>query len=146
MKCPECERLGERSKLYMPDCYSSTAMAGTRTYYDEDGHRHHHEVNSSHGWARCSNGHRLSVRASDKCPAPDCDYGSPMTMTSDTDLDSLLPGTIVRFGNGVAGQKRDGVDWFMANDEDYEFSGEMIAMNAAYALPAIVLWEPGDEK
>lgn len=62
---------------------------------------------------------------------------------SDTDLDSLQPGTIVRLGNGVAAQKRDGIDWFMANDEDYEFSGEMIAMND-YALPAVVLWEPGD--
>jgi hypothetical protein len=64
---------------------------------------------------------------------------------SATDLDSLQPGTIVRFGNGVAAQKRDGIDWFMANDEDYGFSGDMIEMND-YTLPAIVLWEPGDEE
>lgn len=63
---------------------------------------------------------------------------------SDIDLDGLLPGTIVLLSNGLAAQKRDGTDWFMANDETDEFSGECIAMNG-YALPAIVLWEPGDE-
>lgn len=76
MKCPECERTGQRSKLYMPSGYCSTLMGGTRTYYDEDGHRHHHEVNSSRGQGSCSNGHILDVTLSTKCQAPGCDYGS----------------------------------------------------------------------
>ena len=81
MKCPECERTGQRSKFYMPTGYSSTAMAGSEDYYDEDGHRHYHEVNTRGGQAHCSNGHVLNVTCSDKCQAPGCDYGSPQTIT-----------------------------------------------------------------
>lgn len=75
MKCPECERTGQRSKYYPPNGWCSTLMGGTRTYYDEDGQRHHHEVNTSRGQGNCSNGHVLNVTASTKCPAPGCDYG-----------------------------------------------------------------------
>jgi hypothetical protein len=57
MRCPECERTGQRSKLYMPTGYFSTAMGGTETFYDEDGHLHHHEVNSSRG-----RGHEAKAR------------------------------------------------------------------------------------
>lgn len=81
MKCPECERTGQRSKLYMPDCYFTTAMGGTETYYDEDGQRHHHEVNHSSGQGRCSNGHLLNFSRSTKCPAAGCDYGFPHQVT-----------------------------------------------------------------
>lgn len=81
MKCPECERTGQRSQLYMPTGYSSTLMGGSQIFYDEDGHRHYHEVNTSHGQAHCSNGHVLNVTCSTKCKAPDCDYGTPQTMT-----------------------------------------------------------------
>lgn len=81
MKCPECDRTGQRSKFYMPTSYVSTAMGGTRTYYDEDGYRHYHEINSSRGQAFCSNGHTLNVTLSTKCQAPGCDYGTPQTMT-----------------------------------------------------------------
>lgn len=81
MRCPECERTGQRSKLYTPTCYISTAMAGAQTCYDEDGNRHHHEVNSSGGRGQCSSGHTLDFTASTKCPAPDCDYGTPQTIT-----------------------------------------------------------------
>lgn len=77
MKCPKCEQTSQRSKLYMPTSYCCTAMGGTQTYYDEDGQRHHHEINSSVGQGRCSNGHILNITASTKCPAPDCDYGHP---------------------------------------------------------------------
>lgn len=81
MKCPECERTGQRSKLYMPDGYVSTCMGGSQGFYDEDGHRHYHEVNSSHGQAHCSLGHILTVDLSTKCKAPGCDYGHEQTMT-----------------------------------------------------------------
>jgi hypothetical protein len=80
MKCPECERTGQKSRLYMPTSYFSTAMGGTETYYDEDGHRHHHEVNRSGGVGNCSQGHRLAVNASTKCQAPGCDYGEPFSV------------------------------------------------------------------
>ena len=79
MKCPECERLGERSKLYMPDSYMSTAMGGSQNYYDEDGDHHYHEVNHSSGQGHCSNGHVLNVTRSTKCKS--CDYGTPQTIT-----------------------------------------------------------------
>lgn len=81
MKCPECERTGQRSKLYTPTGYYSTAMGGTQTYFDEDGHHHHHEVNSSSGRGHCSNGHTLNLTLSTKCQAPNCDYGTPQTIT-----------------------------------------------------------------
>lgn len=81
MKCPECEHTGQRSQLYMPDCYFSTAMGGTRNYYDEDGNHHYHEVNRSSGRGSCSNGHVLNVSASTKCTAPGCDYGHPLTIS-----------------------------------------------------------------
>lgn len=75
MKCPECERTGQRSKLYMPTSYFSTAMGGTESYYDEDGVHHFHEINDSGGSGSCSQGHILNVSLSTKCPAPGCDYG-----------------------------------------------------------------------
>ena len=81
MKCPECERTGQRSKLYMPTMWSSTAMGGSQSYYDEDGELHYHEVNIRSGRAHCSNGHEHSVTASTKCAAPGCDYGTPQKMT-----------------------------------------------------------------
>lgn len=80
MKCPECVRTGQRSKLYMPATYCCTDMGGTQTYYDEDGVRHHHDVNHASGRGRCSNGHILDVTASTECPAPDCGYGHPQTI------------------------------------------------------------------
>lgn len=65
----------------MPDGYMSTLMGGTQTYYDEDGVRHHHEVNSSTGRGHCSLGHDLDVNASTRCPAPGCEYGRPLSIT-----------------------------------------------------------------
>lgn len=62
---------------------------------------------------------------------------------SASDLDALDPETIVRFSNGLAGWKKNGIDWYIANDEADEFSGDEIEMNPS-TLPAIVLWEPGD--
>lgn len=81
VKCPECVRTGQLSKLYMPNGYTSTLMGGTQTYFDEDGVRHHHEVNTSRGQGSCSNGHILDFIASTKCPAPECDYGHPTKVT-----------------------------------------------------------------
>ena len=80
MRCPECERTGQPSRLYMPDCYGSTAMGGSQEYYDEDGRHHYHNVNRSSGQANCSSGHTLTVRLSTKCPAEGCEYGSPQSI------------------------------------------------------------------
>ncbi|MBB3752656.1 hypothetical protein FHT44_005168 [Mycolicibacterium sp. BK634] len=50
-------------------------MGGSRGFYDEDGHYHYHEANSSRGQAHCSNGHIMDVTRSTKCTAPGCDFG-----------------------------------------------------------------------
>lgn len=81
MRCPECVRLGLRSRLYAPTCYTRTAMGGSQQYYDEDGNRHYHEVNRSHGQGHCSEGHVLHWAMSTQCPAEGCEYGSPETIT-----------------------------------------------------------------
>ena len=81
MKCPECEKTGQRSKFFPPTGYFSTAMGGSENYYDEDGHRHRHEVNVSSGRVHCSNGHVFTLRLSNKCPAPGCPYGHEQTLT-----------------------------------------------------------------
>lgn len=80
MKCPECEATGQKSKLYMPTAYISTAMGGSQSFYDEEGNRHHHEVNRRGGIGRCSNGHQLNVDLSTQCQAPGCDYGEPFSI------------------------------------------------------------------
>jgi hypothetical protein len=65
----------------MPDGYFSTGMGGSQSYYDEAGHKHYHEINSSSGQGHCSNGHILNITLSTKCEAPGCDYGTPQTIT-----------------------------------------------------------------
>jgi hypothetical protein len=81
VKCPECVRLGTQSKLFMPTGYCCTDMGGSQTFYDEEGHYHHHEVNSATGQGHCTNGHILTVTGSTVCPASDCDYGQPQKIT-----------------------------------------------------------------
>lgn len=63
------------------------------------------------------------------------------TVYSASELDGLLPETIIRLGNGLAAWKRDGIDWYISNDETDEFSGDAIEMCPG-ALPADVLWSP----
>lgn len=81
MRCPECVRLDEQSALYPPSSWTSTAMGGSKHYYDEEGVEHRHEVNRSHGTGRCSKGHVIDWALSTKCPAEGCDYGSPQEIT-----------------------------------------------------------------
>ena len=49
-------------------------MGGSRTYYDEDGNQHYHEVNTSTSRWWCSNGHQFVRRSIPRCPS--CDHGS----------------------------------------------------------------------
>lgn len=46
MRCPECVRTGQRSEYFPPSSWFSTAMGGSESYFDEDGEKHYHEVNS----------------------------------------------------------------------------------------------------
>lgn len=80
MKCPECERTGQRSKLFMPDAYMCTAMGGSQSFYDEDGEKHYHDINSAMGQGHCSNHHLIDVTRSTKCAAPGCNWGHEQTM------------------------------------------------------------------
>jgi len=67
MICPECKRLGQRSKVY-PGMCTSTLMAVSR-YYDEDGNLHTHDPNKWRTQYRCSRGHAWIENRRNECKA-----------------------------------------------------------------------------
>lgn len=71
MKCPECEKPGLKSTLREVGGFS-TAMY-CEPWYDEDGNYHNHDLNTHTSHYTCSNGHRLAVSKTPKCPS--CDFG-----------------------------------------------------------------------
>ena len=71
MKCPECERQGMVSKLYLQ--YGPTTDMATHEFYDEEGKYHFHDPNSSTTIFKCTNRHVGAISQSRKCPS--CDYG-----------------------------------------------------------------------
>lgn len=60
MKCPECQKEGKTSRVYV-GATSSTLM-GFAPYYDEEGNHHHNDPNIRTTEYRCSNGHRWQRR------------------------------------------------------------------------------------
>lgn len=74
MKCPVCEKSGQKSKVF-PHGGTSTLMY-YQPYYDEDGIYHHHDMNNHTQYYSCSNGHRWMVYSKKQCPAEGCDFGS----------------------------------------------------------------------
>ena len=72
MKCPECEKSGERSTVRGGGGFS-TAM-GVDTYYDEDGTFHRHDPNYTTRIMRCSNAHEWDAATPNRCPAEGCDW------------------------------------------------------------------------
>lgn len=55
MKCPECKKLGLKSKVYVGA--SSTTLLAFTPYYDEEGNYHHNDPNVITTSYTCSNGH-----------------------------------------------------------------------------------------
>ena len=70
-KCPFCEKEGKKSKLYSGGAMQ-TLMGGSESFYDEDGKKHYHEINTTTRDYHCSNGHYFTRKYKQKCPS--CDY------------------------------------------------------------------------
>lgn len=56
MRCPECEREGKKSKVYVG--MSTRTLMGWQPYYDEDGKFHNDDPNHTTTEYDCSNGHK----------------------------------------------------------------------------------------
>ena len=55
MKCPECEKLGLKSKIFVGA--SSSTLLAAMPYYDEEGNYHYNDLNTTSTSYTCSNGH-----------------------------------------------------------------------------------------
>ena len=73
MICQKCQEMGEKSIVYEPYGWFTTAMCGNN-FYDEEGKYHVHDPNTSTGTYSCSKGHEWSITRRTSCPS--CDYGS----------------------------------------------------------------------
>ncbi|KAB7755227.1 hypothetical protein [Mycolicibacterium mucogenicum] len=72
MKCPECVKTDQRSKVY---CHgSSSTSMGWSPFYDEDGEYHQHNPNSGEKYYKCSNGHSFTTPVRQACPNPKCHF------------------------------------------------------------------------
>lgn len=65
MKCPECQRLGLKSKVF-PGSSSRTLMY-CPPFYDKEGRFHDHDRNISATDYSCSNGHKWIKESSSSC-------------------------------------------------------------------------------
>lgn len=66
MKCPKCIEEGEKSIVYPAPYFTSTLMF-SQDYFDEDGERHSHDLNSQTGEYSCNRGHRWFETRYPKC-------------------------------------------------------------------------------
>ena len=66
MICKICKEQGLKSNVYGGDFGITTAMY-CEPYYDEDGKRHHHDMNGTSSDYRCSNGHSFYKVSYKKC-------------------------------------------------------------------------------
>ena len=56
MRCPECQKLNLKSRVY--ERYSMCLpMGGGHRFWDEDGKEHYHNADMTYTVYRCSNGH-----------------------------------------------------------------------------------------
>jgi hypothetical protein len=70
MKCPECVEAGKKSRV-TPGLTAVTDMY-CPPYYDEEGVRHHHDLNARTTNYSCSNGHRWVETTQAECGS--CDW------------------------------------------------------------------------
>ena len=65
MKCPVCQELGLKSKVY-PGTSTQTLLY-CQPFYDEGGLFHHHDYNTTTTTYSCSNGHYWVVKSGSSC-------------------------------------------------------------------------------
>jgi len=65
MICPECKKLGLKSKIFIGLSYT-TALNGSQ-FFDEEGRFHDHDPNTTTTSYSCSNGHSWIVKSNKKC-------------------------------------------------------------------------------
>jgi hypothetical protein len=94
MICPRCREQGRKS-IIRGGMGSVTAMY-CPPYYDEEGLFHSHDQNVSVLTYTCSNGHRITVKATGKCPS--CSWGHDNEFISVEDMGSQ---TLITDGSGL---------------------------------------------
>ena len=72
MKCAECEKAGETSRVYVG--MGMTTSMFCQPYYDEQGIYHHHDLNITTQSFSCSRGHAWAATVPNHCPS--CDWKS----------------------------------------------------------------------
>lgn len=77
MRCPECEKEGEKSTVIDPMGGATTLMA-VHAFWDEEDRHHHHDPNATTTSYSCSRGHKWSVSHRDGCPVKDCEWNERM--------------------------------------------------------------------
>lgn len=65
MICPQCEKAGVRSQVFLHNAVRT--MNDYPTFFDENGRLHHHDANTTTAVYRCSRSHRFETRESGKC-------------------------------------------------------------------------------
>ncbi len=70
MICEQCKAEGKTSRVR--GGYGISTCMGVDSYYDEKGHYHRHDPNSTGTQYSCSNGHSWSKTTYHECPS--CDY------------------------------------------------------------------------
>lgn len=73
MKCPECEKEGQRSTVFSGG--GTVTLMSYTPFWDEDGVYHVHDPNTHGTNLSCSRGHKWSLRRLAPCGAPGCNYG-----------------------------------------------------------------------
>ena len=72
MKCPECRKLGQRSKVFFNK--RIVQLLHTTDFWDEDGRLHVHDPNLVTASFSCSKGHRWSETERPVCPVKECEW------------------------------------------------------------------------
>ena len=66
MICSECRKHGQRSRVYIIDSYYDLQIAQDR-FFDEEGHWHVHDTNTSTTTYQCTNNHKWSETKYSMC-------------------------------------------------------------------------------
>lgn len=71
MICPKCKEQGKKSCVYGGTSFVTCAYY--QPYYDEEGVYHSHDGNRHTTSYTCSNGHKITISGTGKCPS--CTWG-----------------------------------------------------------------------